>query len=546
MSLVEEWERASLAQHGMWITERTGAGGPVYRMPLAVHLDGPLDVEAMLAACAAVVRRHPILASALAERDGQVWSVPAEVAPPILFEDVSGDGLGPEAGGTIAGAFAEVTAGVTAELAAGVPGSPEWVAARAAEPLDVRTGPVSRFTLFRLGPDRHLLLVVAHHAVFDGMSKDVLLRDLAAAYGGAGLDPLAVPYGEAARAEQDRVEADLAAAAEFWRSRWHDDRDVLLPGAGRSSLRAAPGDAVDLALGGEVAEAAGRLGVTRFELVLAALQVLLHAYGNEPVTVAVDLSTRTEETRDHVGPFVNELPVTCAPYGTFAEFAEAVRRELRAVYRYRHVPLARALGGIGPRTALTPVSVSYRARSGADPLFPGLDARVEWAMFNGTVRNTLHLQAVDGPAGLSARLQFNPAVIDRAGCEAVAGHLRALLAAVAARPDAPIGELPLPLSESRPAQTPVSGTETAPAGQPVTGTGTDAALVGQVAAIWRDVLGLEEVLPDDDLFDLGGHSLTITQIIAQVRDRMGVELSFEVFIDDPTVTGVADEIARSR
>ncbi|MFB9876435.1 condensation domain-containing protein [Planobispora siamensis] len=542
MSLVEEWERASLAQHGMWITERTGAGGPVYRMPLAVHLDGPLEAEAMLAACAAVVRRHPILASALAERDGQVWTLPAEVPPPILFEDVSGDGPGPQAGVTITGALAELTAGL--------PGSPEWIAARAAEPLDVRTGPVSRFTLFRLGPDRHLLLVVAHHAVFDGMSKDVLLRDLAAAYGGAGLGPLPVPYGEAARAEQDRVEADLEAAAEFWRPRWHD-RDVLLPGAGRSSLRAAPGDAVDLALGGEVAEAAGRLGVTRFELVLAALQALLHAYGNEPVTVAVDLSTRTEETRDHIGPFVNELPVTCAPYGgTFAEFAEAVRRELRAVYRYRHVPLARALGGIGPRTALTPVSVSYRARSGGDPVFPGLDARVEWAMFNGTVRNTLHLQAVDGPAGLSARLQFNPAVLDRAGCEAVAGHLRDLLAAVAVRPDAPIGELPLPRPAQAQAQVDAadagSGTETAPAGQPAAGAGTDAALVEQVAAIWRDVLGLEEVLPDDDLFDLGGHSLTITQIIAQVRDRMGIELSFEVFIDDPTVTGVADEIARSR
>ncbi|WP_449066439.1 acyl carrier protein, partial [Planomonospora algeriensis] len=72
------------------------------------------------------------------------------------------------------------------------------------------------------------------------------------------------------------------------------------------------------------------------------------------------------------------------------------------------------------------------------------------------------------------------------------------------------------------------------------------ALAEEVAAIWREALEMDEIGPDDDLFDLGGHSLTITRIIALVRDRMGVELSFEVFIDDPTVSGVAAEIARSR
>ncbi|MBG0824521.1 hypothetical protein HS048_27820 [Planomonospora sp. ID91781] len=555
--LVDESHRASLAQHGMWVTERAGAGGAVYRMPLAVRFDGPLDADAMLDACAAVVRRHPVLASVLAERDGQVWAAPGEAPPPILFEDVSGGAPGAQEPPAGAGSAADP---------AGEPGSPEWLAARvAAAPLDLGTGPVSRFTLFRLGPLSHLLLVVAHHAVFDGMSKDVLLRDLAAAYNGEEPPPLPLSYGEATRAEQERVDAGLDAAAEFWRSRWHDDREVALPGATGSSLRAAPGEAVELDLGDEVAQAAGPLGVTRFELLLAALHVLLHAYGNERVTVAADLSTRTEQTRDHVGLFVNELPVASVPDGTFAEFARSLREELRAVYRYREVPLARALGGIGPRSALTPVSVSYRTRPGADPVFTGLNVAVDWAMFNGAVRNTLHLQVVDAPSGLSAVLLFNPAVLGRAGCEAVAEHLRALLRGVAARPEAPIAELPLPARAAGPEHAarqdgePGAAGEGAPeaareaagpaaaAGPGGSGAaGTEDALVEQVAAIWCEALEVDEVRPDDDLFDLGGHSLTITRIIALVRDRMGVELSFEVFIDDPTVSGVADEIARSR
>ncbi|WP_372974667.1 phosphopantetheine-binding protein [Microbispora sp. GKU 823] len=57
---------------------------------------------------------------------------------------------------------------------------------------------------------------------------------------------------------------------------------------------------------------------------------------------------------------------------------------------------------------------------------------------------------------------------------------------------------------------------------------------------------MPEIGPDEDLFDLGGHSLSITQIIAKVRERMDVELSFDVFFDDPTINGIAAEVARLR
>ncbi|MEV1206087.1 phosphopantetheine-binding protein, partial [Microbispora rosea] len=70
--------------------------------------------------------------------------------------------------------------------------------------------------------------------------------------------------------------------------------------------------------------------------------------------------------------------------------------------------------------------------------------------------------------------------------------------------------------------------------------------LAEVGEIWREVLGMPEIGPDEDLFDLGGHSLSITQIIAKVRERMDVELSFDVFFDDPTITGIAAEVARLR
>ncbi|MFD0660340.1 acyl carrier protein [Thermocatellispora tengchongensis] len=303
-------------------------------------------------------------------------------------------------------------------------------------------------------------------------------------------------------------------------------------------MRPGPAEAVDLVLGDGLADTAKRLKVTRFELLLTTLHVLLRAYGNERPVVAVDLSTRTRASRDLIGPFVNELPVATEPRGTFAEFARWVRGELRAMYAYREVPIARALGGISPRSALAPVSFSYRQRTAPGPVFAGLETRVEWMMANGAVRNTLHLQVVDGPGGPAARLLFNPELLSRDDCARIGEDLCGLLLAAGEHPGAALEDLPLPTRVAAAAQAPRADT-----GLPAYAEGADAGLIGEVCAIWREVMALDAVEPGDDLFDLGGHSLTITEIIGRVRDRMGVEVPFEVFIDDPTPTGVAAEIA---
>jgi acyl carrier protein len=64
----------------------------------------------------------------------------------------------------------------------------------------------------------------------------------------------------------------------------------------------------------------------------------------------------------------------------------------------------------------------------------------------------------------------------------------------------------------------------------------------EIRAIWQEVLGIDEIGDDEDLFDLGGHSLTITQIIARMRKRLGVEVSLDVFFDTPTIAGVLQSI----
>src|ERR687897_1095136 len=58
--------------------------------------------------------------------------------------------------------------------------------------------------------------------------------------------------------------------------------------------------------------------------------------------------------------------------------------------------------------------------------------------------------------------------------------------------------------------------------------------------IWEDVLRLEEgdVRPEDNFFDVGGHSLAAAQLLSSVDGAFGVRLSMREFLESPTVTGM--------
>jgi len=64
----------------------------------------------------------------------------------------------------------------------------------------------------------------------------------------------------------------------------------------------------------------------------------------------------------------------------------------------------------------------------------------------------------------------------------------------------------------------------------------------KIAAILAALLGVEQVSVDDNFFLIGGHSLLGTQLIGNIRDAFGIELSLLRLFDAPTVAMLSDQV----
>ncbi len=64
-----------------------------------------------------------------------------------------------------------------------------------------------------------------------------------------------------------------------------------------------------------------------------------------------------------------------------------------------------------------------------------------------------------------------------------------------------------------------------------------------IAAIWSEVLGIEQIGIHEHFFALGGHSLLASQIVARLRSAFKIALSLRTFFAAPTITGLAEKIS---
>jgi acyl carrier protein len=67
----------------------------------------------------------------------------------------------------------------------------------------------------------------------------------------------------------------------------------------------------------------------------------------------------------------------------------------------------------------------------------------------------------------------------------------------------------------------------------------------KLAAMWAEVLKVEEVGVDQNFFELGGHSLLVLQVMARIRREFGVELEVRTMFEEATIAGLASAVEKA-
>src|SRR5580700_7571150 len=338
----------SFAQERLWVLDQMEPNNPLYNIPRAMRMRGPLQPAALEKALNEIVRRHESQRTTFAAKDGHpVQVILPSVTLPLVIQDLTGvpDAAGEEEARRIA-------------------------IEESMRPFDLSTGPLVRTRLLRITNEDHVLLLTMHHIISDAWSAGIFVQELGAFYEAncAGspspLPELKLQYADYAAQERQWLSGEvLRKQLAFWRERLKGIPPVLdLPlDRPRPAPRTFAGACEMLRIPLEdlrgLKELGRQQGATLFMTLMAGFQAMLSRYsGQEQIVVGTDLANRTTpETERMIGFFINLLPVRNDLSGnpTFRELLGRVREGLLEAYAHQEVPFPKIVQEIQPERSAT-------------------------------------------------------------------------------------------------------------------------------------------------------------------------------------------------
>jgi amino acid adenylation domain-containing protein len=439
---------ASFAQQRLWFLDQLEPGRVSYHIPAAVRLVGPLDIAALEQALNEVIRRHEVLRTTLVSDGGIPRQVIAErLVLPLTVEDLS--------------PLAEDERESQALFR---------VREHAEQPFDLARGPLVRAALVRLGDRDHIAVVTAHHAVFDGWSTGILIRELSTLYGAfrsgdpSPLPEPAIQYVDYAVSQRQWLQGEaFEAQLEYWSGQLAEVPRLELPTeTPRPPVASQGGGERRAALPKEKLDAVRALGrgqgATLYMTLLAAFQVFLHRYsGQDDIAVGSPIAGRTRpELEGLIGCFVNTLVLRVDLSGdpAFREVLRRVRRTAVEAYAHQDVPFETLVNVVGHErdVSRSPLfQVMFALQNVPMPPLQGPELLVTPIVLpSSTSKFDLTLFATEDSEGLCLTMEYSTDLFDAATVDRMLAHFRILLDGIIADPDQPIGAIPmLTLNERR-------------------------------------------------------------------------------------------------
>lgn len=466
---------ATFAQEQLWFLDQLLPDTPNYNVPFVFTLDGPLDAEALSVALRELANRHDALRTVLrSEPAGLRQQVLPELELPLRTRDLSG---------------------------AADPAAEGWRICRelVGQPFRLTEPPLWRAELLRLDPagNRHLLAWVASHAIADGWSIGLFIRELSLLYPWARAGrrtALPAPrlqlidYAEWQRAEL--TEQRMRQLLDYWSGQlagaaplnfpYDHPRPSLPSAAGRTATFPVTEDLLRL-----LGERSRELQQTPFTLALAGYLGLLMRYcGHRDISVGIPVAGRDRAEHDELmGSLVNTLVIRLNPVAepTFGELVEQTALACRGAFEHAELPFGKLVERLRParpgaQSPLCNTVFSFGSTPFADAEHWLDDVRLGFrGVSNDTVRFDFELALDEQDGGWSGRLEYSVELFEAGSAELFCRRYLQLLHAGLAEPDRPLSELLAADADTAPS-------DSAPAGDPLGGCAEQLATELELAA----------------------------------------------------------------
>lgn len=432
----------SFSQQRLWFLDQFEPQSPLYLLPAALRLKGPLNVKALEQSLNEMVRRHEALRTTFGmASDGPIQLVHEPRDWKMGFTDLE--------------SFSEQE---REDIAASL------VQQESETPIDLVQGPLLRTQLLRLAQDDHIFIVTMHHIISDGWSMQIFVRELAISYEEfcAGRSPLIpalrLQYADfAVRQRQSSQGPTFIQQLEYWKKQLAGIPSALeLPlDHPRPAHKTSNGAAIQFTLSQELTEEVVRLsrreGATLFMTVLAAYYVLLYRYtGQEDIAVGTPIANRNRrEIEELIGFFVNNLVlrVKLSAGSAFLEILKAVREICLEGYSHQDVPFEKLVEELQPERSLShsPLfQVVFHLQNvlTQELKLPGLSISMVDAPAT-RAKSDLTLTMTEAPDGLKGLLTYNTDLFETDTAARIVAHFQTLLESAVFNPHSQIASLPM-------------------------------------------------------------------------------------------------------
>jgi amino acid adenylation domain-containing protein len=320
---------ASYGQKALWYIQQIAPESAAYNINSTMRVVAALNLDALTAAIGDLIARHESLRTSFTrDADEPVRRIHQRVDVPLTYKDCR--------------RFDRTALNRALHEAA-------W------SPFKLDEAPLFRMRVMRVGAQEYILSFTAHHIVGDFWSLNTCLRELGRLYlahaAGVQRGPTSVPasYTDFVHWQEDYLDGPQGSKlSDFWQKELDGYSGVLDVATDyeRPSVQTFEGAVVPFAVGPEVLAKvrafAKAEGVTLFNLLLAAYQVMLWRYsGQTDTVVGAPMSGRTNSRfHETIGYFANLVPIRSKiePEVGFRDWVHEVRRTTLAAMAHQDYP----------------------------------------------------------------------------------------------------------------------------------------------------------------------------------------------------------------